>query len=202
MEAQPEPNIEKMPVDNLQVLDEEDGETMVDGVKMERKRNEVKQEKKKKRKREKGDDGSRGDGPDGFEKPIISPQSGGPPDLKKFREADVKSRGELFTICESFKTELEHFVEDSLAGKTKIKMGEAAVEWLKKSRSIDTDYFVENFTGALPMLMHRLNCHYKIVDNVLNGMGITKEDLQDEVYYKSICDTIKHLLDLCETHKK
>lgn len=199
MEAQADAPIDRM--DDVQVLNEEEGETMVDGVKVERMRNEIKQEKKK-RKREEGDDGSKADGPEGFEKPTLSSQSGGPPDLKKFREATVKDKDELYNICESFKEELEKFVEDSIAGKTKIKMGEMAMEWLKKSRAVSTDYFVENFTGALPMLMHRLGCHYKIVDNVLLGIGITKEDLNDEVYYNSICDTIKHLLDLCVEHKK
>lgn len=186
---------------DLQVLNAEEGETMVDGVKIERVRNDIKKEKKK-RKREEGDDGSKGDGPEGFEKPTVAKQSGGPPDLKKFREATVKDKEELYNICESFKDELEKFVEDSLEGKTRIKMGDIAREWLKKSRSIDTDYFVANFTGALPMLMHRLGCHYKIADNVLKGIGITKEDLNDDEYYGSICDTIKHLLNLCEIHVK
>lgn len=199
MEAQADASIDRM--DDVQVLNEEECETMVDGVKVERLRNEIKQEKRK-RKREEGDDGSKADGPEGFEKPTLSSQSGGPPDLKKFREATVKDRDELYNICESFKEELEKFVEDSIAGKTKIKMGGVAIEWLKKSRAVSTDYFVENFTGALPMLMHRLGCHYKIVDNVLLGIGITKEDLNDEAYYNSICDTIKHLLDLCVEHKK
>jgi len=189
-------------VTDLQVLDEEEGETMVDGVKIERVRNEIKKEKMKKRKREEGDDGSKGDGPEGFVKPTLSQQSGGPPDLKKFREATVKDKEELYNICDSFKSELEKFVEDSLEGKTKIKMGDTAREWLKKSRSIDTDYFVVNFTGALPMMMHRFNCHYKIVDTVLHGIGITKEDLNDDQYYGSLCDTIKHLLNLSEIHMK
>lgn len=198
MEASAEPQ-DKM--EDIKVLNEEEGETMIDGIVVERKRNEIKQAKKK-RKREQGDDGSKGEAPEGFEKPTISPQSGGPPDLKKFREATVKDKNELYDICDSFKTELEKFVEDSLAGKTAIKLGEMAKEWLSKSRSISTDFFVENFTGALPMLMHRLGCHYKIVDTVLSGMGLTRKELDDEVYYNSLCDTIKHLLNLCEEYKK
>jgi len=190
------------------VLDaEKKFETETDGIKVERTPNET-----KKRKREAKDTGEKADGPDGFEKPDLPKTEGGAPTLKKFRDSPPDDSEEIKKICEAFKGGLEKFVEDLVSDNNEIikideKTKEKAKVWLEKSRSVNIDYFTTQFSGVLPKLYHKLGAHHKIVDSVLEGIGIVKEQLgksvekAEEFYVEMVLD-IRCLCDMVSKMQK
>lgn len=95
---------------------------------------------------------------------------------------------------------MEEFALRAIKGECDIKVDPVPVrEWYKKSTAVSTEYFVKTFTGVLPSMLHHVGCHDKIVDSVLTGMGMTKDDLPDPTYYKMLCETIKVLFTLVKS---
>lgn len=162
----------------------------------------------KKRKRDKDDTGEKGSAASGFEAPKLSKEDGGPSELKKIRKSVASGPEELLGLMDRFKGTVTRHAK-KLSEKFEAEGGprsERIKTMMAQQEAVTGKDWLDQLSNMTVYLLHAAGLHNKLVDNVLQHMGLIMEDLAPTIeeaikIYDELTRTTKHLCSIIHDSK-